>query len=146
MAIDFETIEFKDDETPCIDAAFLNKLQKQTKSNLENLDNKEVSGEIITKVVRIKIPSGTIITDKYEIMLPLYYTVGNNSLELYWNGVKLTKATDTEDGHYKEIGSTGIESNIIQIHRTEEDGTYTLSEDVILEVLVRDGMGGGAVG
>lgn len=146
MAIDFETIEFKDDETPCIDAAFLNKLQKQTKTNLENLDNKGISGEINTKVARVKIYSGTIITDEYEIMLPLDYIVGSNSLELYWNGVKLIKATDTEDGHYIEIGMPSSESNLIQMHRTAEDGNYTLSEDVILEAIVRGEIGGGAVG
>ena len=46
-------------------------------------------------------------------------------------------ATDTEDGHYKEVGTTGSLSNKIQFYRTEADGSWTLDEDVILTAIVR---------
>lgn len=52
-----------------------------------------------------------------NITLPINYTVGNNSLEVYYDGEKLIKATkqDGTDGHYIEIGTTDNTSNEIQI-------------------------------
>lgn len=147
MAVDFEITNFKDDEEPAITAGFLNKLQQQTKTNLENIDNKEVSGTVETRVARTTVSANTTITDGYRIVLPINYKVGNNSLALFWNGVRLTKATDTEDGHYKESGTVGELSNEILMHRTTADGNYTLPEDITLTVVVQ-GVNdeGGAVG
>ena len=87
---------------------------------------------------KIVIPSDTNITNGYEITLPINYICGNNSLEVFWNGVLLQKASETEDGHYKEVESTGATSNKIQINRTAADGNYTLSEDVILTAIVKN--------
>ena len=91
-------------------------------------------------VEQIIIPSGTTITDGYEITLSNKYYYNNNSLEIYWNGIKLIKATDTSDGHYKEIKNATSLSNCskIQICRTSEDGSYTLTEDVIVTAITRN--------
>lgn len=59
----------------------------------------------------------TITEITKNITLPINYTVGNNSLEVYYDGEKLIKATkqDGTDGHYLEIGTTDNTSNEIQI-------------------------------
>ena len=49
----------------------------------------------------------------------------------------LKLATDTADGHYKEVGTAGSKSNKIQFYRTETDGSWTLSEAVTLTAIVR---------
>lgn len=136
MASEFQKIEFKNFKVPYITAKFLNDLQDE----VIRLGNEECgsgsSGLVIQKVEKMTIPSGTVITNGYEITLPISYTVGNSSLSLYWEGSRLVLATDTTDGHYKEVGNAGDISNKIQMHRTTEDGTYTLLEDVVLEAVV----------
>lgn len=99
-----------------------------TKKYVDDKVKKSVGSVIITK--------GTTIINEYEITLPISYVVGNNSLELFWNGSKLIMATDTADGHYKEVGTAGQISNKIKMHRTVSDGSYTLPEDVVLETVV----------
>lgn len=93
-------------------------------------------GTVGIQSARQVITSGTVIVNEFEITLPINYTVGDNSLALYWNGSKLIKATDTEDGHYKEVGTSGSISNKIKMNRTESDGNYKLISDVILEEIV----------
>lgn len=83
------------------------------------------------------ISSGTTLSNNYEIQLPLTYVVGNNSLELFWNGAKLIKSDGIHDGHYIEYGTSGSTSNKIKIHRTYADGSYVLPHDVILESYVK---------
>lgn len=85
----------------------------------------------------INIEANTTISNNYEVTLSNSYIVGNNSLELYWNGVLLKKATDSEDGHYKEVGTVGSSSNKIQFYRTSDDGSYTLTENAILTAIIR---------
>lgn len=98
--------------------------------------NDTVSGKVEISTGRVILEVDTEITNDYEITLPISYTVGNNSLSLFWNGVKLMKATNTEDGHYVEVGTNGVTSNLIRFHRTTEDGSYLLSDDVVLEIVV----------
>lgn len=51
----------------------------------------------------VTIAKNTTITNGYQVTLPVQYQVGNNSLELRLNSEVLKLATDTEDGHYKEV-------------------------------------------
>lgn len=83
------------------------------------------------------ISSGATITNGYEITLPYYYKVGNNSLELRLNSEVLVLATDDTDGHYTEVGDADELSNIIAFNRTDDDGSWTLDEDVVLTEIVR---------
>ena len=46
-------------------------------------------------------------------------------------------ASDSEEGHYKEVGTTGALSNKIQFYRTSSDGSWTLDEAVTLTAIVR---------
>lgn len=46
--------------------------------------------------------NGTIISNNKTLTLPFAFEKGNNSLELFLDGVRLQCATDNEDGHYKE--------------------------------------------
>ena len=49
----------------------------------------------------------------------------------------LRLASDSEDGHYKEVGTTGALSNKIQFYRTSSDGSWTLEEEALLTAIVR---------
>lgn len=118
-------IHFVNGQAPYISDVNLNGIQ----------DNMEVA--VSEQVAFVKIQSGTTITNNYEITLPLNYKVGDNSLELFWNGCALIKQTGTNDGHYKEVGESGAVSNKIQMYRTSTDGSYTLTEDAILKAIVR---------
>lgn len=139
MTSDFQKRTFIDDiRDPAIDAEFLNKIQDK----IIELDEREVTatGGGSQAVARKIIPSGTTIINGLEIELPISYIVGNNSLSLFWNSGKLILVTNS-DGHYTEVGAAGSISNKIKMYRTQEDGNYTLPNDVILEVVV---LGGGA--
>lgn len=98
-------------------------------------ENLEVAKNI--DIGTVTIAANTTITNGYEVTLPIQYQVGNNSLELRLDSEVLKLATDTEDGHYKEIGTAGAKSNIIQFYRTTADGNWTLDEDATLTAIVR---------
>lgn len=83
------------------------------------------------------IAAGTTLADETVITLPLTYIVGNNSLELFWNGQKLIKYDGVNDGHYAENGTAGEESTTIKIHRSVAEGSYTLAKPAILETYVK---------
>lgn len=102
------------------------------------VDSLESGGSGIAEVStgRVTLEAETEIINDYEVILPVNYIVGNNSLFLYWNGVKLIKETETEDGQFKEVGEVGSISNKIRFHRTEDDGNYIISDNVTLEVVV----------
>ena len=85
----------------------------------------------------ITIPSKTKITNGYILTLPLYYQVGNNSLEVRLNSEVLKLAKDNKNGHYKEVGNEGKLSNVIQFYRTTNDGDWTLAEDIEITEVVR---------
>lgn len=88
-------------------------------------------------VSTVTIPANTTITNGYEITLPIQYQVGNNSLELRLDSEVLKLASETADGHYKEVGAAGAKSNKIQFYRTEADGSWTLEEAALLTAIVR---------
>ena len=104
--------------------------------NLEELQN-NIATAVNEDRAFIILIAGTVITNDYSITIPLKYIVGDNSLEVFWNGTKLIKATSVEDGHYKEFGEEGALSNTIKMYRTVTDGNYTLTQDVVLEFVVR---------
>lgn len=62
---------------------------------------------------------------------------GNNSLEVRLGGLVLIRATDTTDGHYKEVGQAGELSNKITFYRTEADGNWTLYEDITMTFVIK---------
>lgn len=87
-------IEFKDlpsEDTP-IDAEHLNTLQ-------DNIEKYQYHLELETDTA-----------DNSQIELPAYYQVGDNVLEVYFEGCLLKK-----DENYTEVGETGSLSNKIQI-------------------------------
>lgn len=86
--------------------------------------------------VTIILESDTVISNGKELELPLKYQVGNHSLEVRLNTEVLKLATDTEDGHYKEVGEAGSLSNKIAFYRTKADGNWTLSEPVTITAIV----------
>lgn len=87
---------------------------------IDNADNVEVTTDTSSVYVTEKeldtattINQSTIeltetITAGTEYTTPINYKVGNNSLEIYYNGEKLIEGT-----HYNEVGSSGDTSNII---------------------------------
>lgn len=86
-----------------------------------NLAQKELLDDIcISKI--IKTTQEIAINTNYTI--PINYKVGNDSLEIFYMGEKLRKSTEEQEGHYKEIGTEGEISNIIQFHNWGEEGNY----------------------
>ena len=69
-----------------------------------------------------------------EIVIPCYYKVGADVLDVYLNGERLIKSSDIsgKDGHYLETGSTGSISNKIE---TIID--WNLEEGDMLDFVVR---------
>lgn len=63
-----------------------------------------------------------------KIILPAYYKVGTNCLDVYYMGELLRKSSDEAgtDGHYQEIGESGSISNQIKITSdwSAETGEY----------------------
>lgn len=106
--------------------------------------------KIATKTIPHKttvdgVEQDTTITNGYEVTLPdgLQYQVGNNSLEVRLNSIVLIRATDTQDGHYKEVGQAGALSNKITFYRTEADGNWVLYEDITMTFVIRGVAQGG---
>ena len=106
-------------------------------SSSDNIVFGKWNSTLSSSIGTIIIKKGTTITNGYEITLPLEYYYGNHSLEIYWNGTRLIEKVN--DGHYIEIENTEDLSkcNKIQIYRTEDDGDYTLEEDIVLTQIVR---------
>ena len=105
---------------------------------LSNLSSVIQNSQFLQKQADMVIEAGTTISNGYSITLPTTYTVGRNNLELYWNGQRLIpKTSSNTDGHYQEVGTTGSSSSTITMYRTSEDGSYALTEDVYLHVVVK---------
>lgn len=77
-------IDFKNNEEPYVNDENLNLMQE-------------------IKIDKVTIASGTTIKNGYSVTLPLKYQVGNNSLEMRADTEVMQLATDTQDGHYKEV-------------------------------------------
>ena len=58
-------------------------------------------------------------------------------MELRLDSEVLKLASETADGHYKEVGTAGTLSNKIQFYRTEADGSVSFSTDSTITAIVR---------
>ena len=94
--------------------------QGTTPLKAQNLNKMQDNIEEAINVQRATITLSSTINANTNYTIPLYYQVGNNSLEVYYLGSKLQKGTD-----YNEIGNTGEVSNTI--HFTEAIGDLDMS-------------------
>lgn len=78
--------------------------EQTTPINEDNLNNMQTLQ--IAKVI-----TSTTIAENTNYTIPLNYRVGDNSLEVYYQGTKLIKGE-----HYIEVGTEGDTSNIIQFY------------------------------
>ena len=76
---------------------------------LQNNENKKAKISKLLPLQRSTVTLESTVNANTNYTLPVYYEVGNNSLEVFYCGSKLEKGTD-----YNEIGNTGEVSNIIQ--------------------------------
>lgn len=76
---------------------------------LQNNENKKATISKLLPLKRASVTLESTVNANTNYTLPVYYEVGNNSLEVIYCGSKLVKGTD-----YNEIGNAGEVSNIIQ--------------------------------
>lgn len=76
---------------------------------LQNNENKKAKISKLLPLYRSTVTLSSTVNANTNYTLPVYYEVGNNSLEVFYCGSKLEKGTD-----YNEIGNTGDVSNTIQ--------------------------------
>lgn len=76
---------------------------------LQNNENKKATISKLLPLKRASVTLESTVNANTNYTLPVYYEVGNNSLEVIYCGSKLAKGVD-----YNEIGNTGDVSNIIQ--------------------------------
>lgn len=102
-------------------------------SSISYSEWKELERKFIKHMEIIEFDEGIEISNGMQIQFnESMYIVGSNILKVYWNGVLLLNATNTNIGHYKEIGNKGEYSRRIEFYRTEEEGDYILTDKVIL--------------
>lgn len=101
---------------------------------------------VIQNMTNKQSPLRNILTYNYKLILtsavtagtaftiPCYYKVGQDILDVYYNGENLILSSDDvgTDGHYREVGEAGTISN--QIKTTIDWG---LSSGDYLEFIVR---------
>lgn len=92
-----------------------------TPINTDNLNNMQTLQ--IAKVI-----TSATIAENTNYTIPLNYRVGDNSLEVYYQGTKLIKGE-----HYIEVGAVGETSNIIQFY----DWGQAVPVDRLLEFRVK---------
>ena len=76
---------------------------------IQNGENKKGAVNKLLPRKRATVTLSSTVNANTNYTIPLYYKIGNNSLEVYYLGSKLEKGTD-----YNEVGNTGDVSNIIQ--------------------------------
>ena len=76
---------------------------------LQSNENKKVAINKLLPRKRATVTLSSTVNANTNYTIPLYYQVGNNSLEVYYLGSKLAKGQD-----YNEIGNPGDISNTIQ--------------------------------
>lgn len=76
---------------------------------LQSNENKKAKISKLLPLKRATVTLESTVNANTNYTLPVYYEVGNNSLEVFYCGSKLEKGTD-----YNEIGNTGEVSNTIQ--------------------------------
>ena len=87
---------------------------------LQNNENKKAKISKLLPLQRATVTLESTVNANTNYTLPVYYEVGNNSLEVFYCGSKLEKGTD-----YNEIGNVGDVSNIIQF--TDSIGDLDMS-------------------
>ena len=76
---------------------------------IQNGENKQGAVNKLLPRKRATVTLESTVNANTNYTIPLYYQVGNNSLEVYYLGSKLEKGTD-----YNEVGTAGEVSNTIQ--------------------------------
>ena len=111
--------------------------QGTTPLKAQNLNKMQDNIEEAINVQRASVTLESTVNANTNYTLPVYYEVGNNSLEVFYCGSKLEKGTD-----YNEIGNSGEVSNIIQfldsvgdLDMSDVDGFENFEET--LEFVVR---------
>lgn len=141
--IDTYTITYTNGNTKDFEITNGNYNDKDIENRVDNF-LKEFKANMVnnlrTNIANITLEAGTIITTANIIQLPIPYTVGNNSLEIFWNGTRLICGNNAKTGHYGEVGENGNIGYDIVMLRTAEEGNYQLLEDVILTVVARGGI------
>lgn len=74
-----------------------------------NLNKMQDNIEEAINIQRSTVTLSSTVNANTNYTIPLYYKVGNNSLEVIYCGSKLVKGVD-----YNEVGTVGDISNIIQ--------------------------------
>lgn len=104
---------------------------------LQNNENKKATISKLLPLKRATVTLSSTVNANTNYTLPVYYEVGNNSLEVIYCGSKLAKGVD-----YNEIGNSGEVSNIIQfldsvgdLDMSDVDGFENFEET--LEFVVR---------
>lgn len=83
--------------------------QGTTPLKAQNLNKMQDNIEEAINIQRSTVTLSSTVNANTNYTLPVYYEVGNNSLEVIYCGSKLVKGVD-----YNEIGNSGEVSNIIQ--------------------------------
>ena len=83
---------------------------------LQSNENKKVAINKLLPLKQASVSLTSTVSANTNYTIPLYYKVGNNSLEVYYCDTKLIKGQD-----YNEIGNTGEVSNTIQFLDTIGD-------------------------
>ena len=104
---------------------------------LQSNENKKAKISKLLPLKRTSVTLESTVNANTNYTLPVYYEVGNNSLEVIYCGSKLVKGVD-----YNEIGNLGEVSNIIQfldsvgdLDMSDVDGFENFEET--LEFVVR---------
>lgn len=87
---------------------------------LQNNENKKATISKLLPLKRATVTLESTVNANTNYTIPIYYQVGNNSLEINYCGSKLIKGVD-----YNEIGNVGDVSNIIQF--TDSIGDLDMS-------------------
>ena len=90
--------------------------QGTTPLKAQNLNKMQDNIEEAINIQRASVTLESTVNANTNYTLPVYYEVGNNSLEVIYCGSKLVKGVD-----YNEIGNTGEVSNTIQFLDTVGD-------------------------
>jgi hypothetical protein len=90
--------------------------QGTTPLKAQNLNKMQDNIEEAINIQRASVTLESTVNANTNYTLPVYYEVGNNSLEVFYCGSKLEKGTD-----YNEIGNSGEVSNTIQFLDTVGD-------------------------
>ena len=83
--------------------------QGTTPLKAQNLNQMQDNIEEAINIQRATVTLSSTVNANTNYTIPIYYEVGNNSLEINYCGSKLIKGQD-----YNEIGNSGEVSNIIQ--------------------------------